>query len=199
MSPIGRHLAAVSWFLHAQPELDTRLCRVTWRLLFGCLNFHTSFSSAEFLFSLEIEIALIRLFLILYYIFSSLHDPLFLPWTGPQWVILPVFNHPFFGEKKARQSHCRDDRIFFYKDLPDTCQQDWVSFSSLTHSEEHPHEAELAFGPLSNLALTKPHFLKSWTHSSGWHVTVLADYKVHFISHRNCTPGSFLKRYLFAF
>lgn len=68
VSPIGRHLAAASCFLPAHPELDARRCRVrerdcgfNWSVWISILHFLQH--SAEFLFSVEIKIALIRLFL----------------------------------------------------------------------------------------------------------------------------------------
>lgn len=87
------------------------------RLQLGCLNFHISFPSAQRRVSVSIRDQDIfdQAIFILYYIFSLLHDPLFLPWTEPQWVISLFSIINSLGKKKTRQSHCRDKTIFFIK------------------------------------------------------------------------------------
>lgn len=87
------------------------------QLQLGCLNFHTSFPSAQCRVSVFIgdQDSFDQAIFILYYIFSLMHDPLFLPWTGPLWVISLFSIIHSLGKKKTRQSHCRDSSVFFIK------------------------------------------------------------------------------------
>lgn len=89
------------------------------RLQLGCLNFHISFPSPHHRVSVSIrdQDNFDPAIFILYYIFSLLHGPLFLPLTEKQWVISLFSIINSLGKKKTRQSHCRDRSIFFFNNF----------------------------------------------------------------------------------